>query len=73
MNYSQALIWARHEAAMEAGPPEAEPLQCPHCGEQLTELLGGGVECEVNGCRTCEADCDEQAMEGSTLCADCAA
>jgi len=72
MNYNQALIRARHEAAMEAGPPEAEPPKCPHCGEQLTEILGG-FECEVNGCRTCEAGCDEQAMQGSTLCADCAA
>lgn len=44
---------ARYEAALDAGPPECEPEPCPVCGEPLTELMGGGVECERTGCDLC--------------------
>lgn len=52
-------VEARFMARMECGPPEREPDPCPVCGEPLTELMGGGVECERTGCDLCPV-CDDE-------------
>lgn len=62
---------ARFASMLEAGPPECEPEPCPHCGEPLTLLLGGGVECEASGCIPCLACWEGEATDGGRPCADC--
>jgi hypothetical protein len=62
---------ARYEATMEAGPPEAAPEPCPVCGEPLTELMDGGVECEASGCTPCPVCWEDEATDGGRPCEGC--
>lgn len=44
------MAFAVTDVVLATRGDEPEPVPCPRCGEVLTGLMGGGFECEVNGC-----------------------
>lgn len=50
---------------------DIEPAPCPVCGEPLTDLHGGGSECEASGCIPCPVCYDSEATDGGRPCVDC--